>query len=328
MAIDLKQTRVVQEHKHSSPLISCRFQPGTDNVLFGAQDNRVWRWEPASDRKVEYAGHDSWVRGLAFTASGQVLTAGFDGRLILWSGGPDAPEPVRVQQAHDGWARAVAVSPDNQLVCTVGNDLLVKLWRLDTGELQQTFRGHQSHVYNVAFHPNGKRLATGDLKGNVFDWELGSDQPKRSFELKSLCIYDKTFQADIGGVRAMAFSGDGKLLACSGITNVTNAFAGVGNPVVEVWDWETGKQKIQLLSKGKLRGVGWGVAFHAEGSVIGLSGGGGGGHVLFWKLDAKDEYHQFKLPNTARDLAMNSAGTRLATAHYDGNLRILSLEAK
>ena len=56
-------------------------------------------------------------------------------------------------------------------------------------------------------------------------------------------------------------SGDGKRLACSGITNVTNAFAGVGNPSVVEFDWEAGKQRVAYLSKGKLRGVAWGAAF-------------------------------------------------------------------
>ena len=83
----------------------------------------------------------------------------------------------------------------------------------------------------------------------------------------------------------MTFDKDGKWLACSGITNVSNAFAGVGNPSVVVFDWKEGKQKIEHLSKGKLRGVAWGVAIHSDGTRIAATGGSGG-YLLFWKPDS------------------------------------------
>jgi hypothetical protein len=44
--------------------------------------------------------------------------------------------------------------------------------------------------------------------------------------------YDSTFMADIGGARGMTFKSDGSVLALSGITNVANAFAGIGKPGV------------------------------------------------------------------------------------------------
>jgi hypothetical protein len=70
------------------------------------------------------------------------------------------------------------------------------------------------------------------------------------------------------------------------------------------------------------------VALHPEGVTIGLSGGGGGGYLLFWKADQAEDFHRLKLPNTARDMDLCSDNLHVATAHHDGHLRITKLAAK
>jgi hypothetical protein len=81
--------------------------------------------------------------------------------------------------------------------------------------------GHANHVYNVAFTSDGARLVSGDLKGNIRDWDLATGEQLRTLDGAALWKYDPGFGADIGGVRGIDFSPDGKLLACGGITEVT-----------------------------------------------------------------------------------------------------------
>ncbi len=59
-----------------------------------------------------------------------------------------------------------------------------------------------------------------------------------------------------------------------------------------------------------------------------IAASGGGDYLLFWKPDQKDQFHDLKLPDTARDLDMHPNNIRLATAHYDGHLRICKMAAK
>src|SRR5262249_9164694 len=152
--------------------------------------------------------------------------------VLWWPGHADSPTPTRIVAAHDGWVRAVAVSADGQTVASCGNDHLVKLWSAADGKPLGTLQGHACHVYNVAFCPDGSRLVSADLKGVVKDWDWRKGEAVRELDAKALYKYDTGFRADIGGVRSIAFSADGSLLACAGITNVSNAFAGVGNPAV------------------------------------------------------------------------------------------------
>ena len=325
--MDVTQTHTVHDLAHGSPLISCRFDPSGQFVFAGAEDYRVWRWQIDDGVKTELPA-DAWVRGMAFADEGRtIITGGYDGRVIWWPVEIEKPKPARTIDAHQGWVRSVAVSPDGSTVASVGNDLVVRLWNAADGSLVREMTGHESHIYNVAFHPDGKRLATGDLKCNVFDWDVATGEKIRAWQAESLTKYDKTFLAFIGGFRGMTFSADGERLACCGITNVSNAFAGVGNPSVVEFDWEAGTPLVEHLAKGKIQGTAWGVALHPDGTTIGAVGGNGG-FLLFWKPDGKEEFHQMKLPNTARDLDLSPDGLHLATAHHDGHLRIHKMDVK
>jgi len=324
--MDVSKTHTLHEIKHGAPLISCRFDPSGKYAFVGSQDFKIWRITVA-DGSETALDVNAWVRGIAFADKGKtVITGGYDGRLIWAPVEGNSLKATRTIEAHDGWIRAVAASPDQKLIATVGNDLKVKLWSASDGKLIREMLGHESHIYNVAFHPDGKRLVTGDLMCNLIEWDVETGKPARTWKAESLLKYDKTFKAFIGGFRSMTFSKDGNQLACSGITNVSNAFAGIGNPSVPVFDWKKGELLTEHLSKGKLKGVGWGVAIHPDGTIIACVGGSGG-HLLFWKPDDANEFFTMKLKNDARDLDLSPDGLHLATAHHDGYLRIHRMKA-
>jgi WD40 repeat protein len=328
--IDPTKTHELLQHKHDRPLVACRFDSCGRYVFFGAEDNLVHRFDLQSKAVTPFAAHDSWVRALGFSPDGKLLySGGYDGRLVVWPVADDNPQPIRVIEAHHGWLRALVVSSDAEHIATCGNDNLVKLWNAADGVLLATFKGHQSHVYNVAFAPSGETLLSCDLKGVVKEWDMTSGSLKRDLvPAAALHKYDTSFRADIGGARGIAFSTDGKQLALSGITNCTNAFAGIGNVAVVLIDMAENKLALQFEAKEKINGVCWGIAHHPEGFWIGLAGGGGGGWLYFWKGDAAQEFHKLKLPNDGRDLALSPDKSQLAVAHADKTLRLYAVHEK
>ena len=334
--IDYTKTHVELDHKHDSPLLSCRCSRTKNVVFFGAEDYSVWRWDWGQDKKVTLPT-DAWVRGIAISPDDQtVITGGFDGRLIWWPAHAEQPAATHTIEAHDGWARAVDISPDGKLVASVGNDHVVRIWDFATAKLVKELSGdeskedaiaHRSHVYNVVFHPNGKSLVTGDLMGQLIEWDLESSAAKRVWTAETLSKYDKGFRAQIGGFRTLRFNADGSKLFASGITNVTNAFAGVGNPSIVEFNWADNKQLVEYLSKPQLQGVAWGMVLHPDGPIIGAHGGSGGS-LMFWKPGEAESAHQLKLPQNARDLDLVHDHERLAVACSDGHLRVCLMNPK
>jgi WD40 repeat protein len=322
---DPVRTRMVLELRYNSPLLGCRFDPTGRFVFAGAQDNTIQRWTLAGGQRVACEGHRSWVRALAFQAAERKLISGdYAGRVLIWSTDAAPPTPERTIEAHRGWVRAIAVSPDGQRFATCGNDNLVKLWSFATGELLREFSGHNWHVYNVAFHPAGTHLASADLHGNVKDWNLADGREVRTLDATLLFRYDPTFRADHGGVRSMAFNADGSLLACAGITDVTNAFAGIGRPAVVLFNWQSGQRQQVLRPQANFQGTAWGVGFHPHGFIAG-AGAGNGGALWFWRPDQAASFHTVTLPNNARDLHMHPDGRRLAIPFFDSAVRIYEM---
>ena len=320
--IDPAKTKLAAQAQHAAGLIGCRFSPDGKAVFASSQDSAVIRWSPDLKSKTVLAGHKSWVRAIAF-AGDLMLTADWAGRIIARPWRDIAPKERWSVQAHRGWCRALAVSPDGKTLASCGNDHRVRLWSLPDGKPTATLEGHESHVYNVAFHPGGKALASADLMGLVKEWTLPGGAAKRTLDARILHKYDKTFGADIGGVRSMAFDGEGKRLACAGITNVSNAFAGIGNPLVVQFDWESGKQAL-LKPKKAFQGTAWGVAFHPQGFVLGV-GGGNGGALWSWGAGDTAARTTLALPGNARDLSLHPGGRLLAIPFDNGFVRLYAM---
>ena len=327
--IEPEKVHQVAEFKYSGPLLTCRFDPAGQFVFASAEDFSIQRWNIAGGDPTAMKAHQSWVWMLAFHPTGTTMySAGYDGRVIFWNAASETPEPQRTLEAHNGWVRAVAVSPDGKLLATCGNDHLVKLWNTADGGLVDTLAGHGHHVYNVAFDPVRPVLVSGDLKGVVCEWDLATGEELRTYDALPLWKYDKGFRADIGGIRSIAFSADGKHLACGGITEVTNAFAGIGHPLVVVFDTETGEKVQSCVASKKFRGKVTGVFVHPEGFVVGATSGHDGGHLLFWKLADPKEFFDFKMPDSARALDLHADKKRLVTAEPGGMARVWEMTEK
>lgn len=328
--LDPKQAHIVSQWKHDSPLNACRFDPRGRYVFTGSEDNLVERFSLEDGKRVDFkGGHDTWVRGLACSPVGRhLVSGGCEGSLTWWEIEGDSGKMVRRNQAHQGWIRSVDISADGKYVASGGNDHRVRVWDVAGGESVHEIKQHQRHVYNVTFHPDSGSLFSGDLMGRVLETDLASGKTKKEFDAAELHTYHKGQQTDFGGVRGMAINPAKKKLAAGGTYKGSNPFGAIHEPLVLLFDLETGKLEKKLVASGIKRGVIWRLAWLNEETLCGVCGGGDGGFLIFWNLSSEKDFHRFKLPNLARDMDVHPDGLQVATAHYDRQVRITRLAKK
>jgi WD40 repeat protein len=321
---------VVSQWPSDRPLNACRFSPAGKFVICGREDAVVERFSLTDGAKASLVGgHDSWVHAIGFSPDGsQLISGGCDGRLCWWDAIAETPTLIRAIDAHQGWIRAIDVSPDGRLLASAGNDNMVRLWHVGDGTLAGEFAGHTRHVYSVAFHPSGEFLLSGDLVGSLRQWSVAEGREVRTFDATALHSYNDGQQVDFGGIRALAVSSDGKWLAAGGLHKATNPLGAIHEPLVALFNWESGQLERQQIAEGITKGVIWRLCWLADGCLLGLSGGGDGGILIFWKPDAEKDFFRFALPSLARDMDVHPDGIQVATAHYDRHLRITRLAAK
>lgn len=204
-------------HKQISSPLSAELHPGDwVNDLAISPDGR-WLAATAAQGTVQIYEMETWkrhaslptltasVNGLAWSPDGNLLAAACtDGRLVV-SGFPPSTEGSFTIASHDGEANDVIFSPDGRTLYSCGDDHLAKSWDVETGMLQQEFRGHGREVERIALAPDGRWLATASSDQTFATWDTESGDQRQHWEFLT------------GRVVCVAFSPDGRQLTAGTI---------------------------------------------------------------------------------------------------------------
>ena len=81
------------------------------------------------------------------------MSAGTDGTVRWWN--PKLGVLLATVQAHDGWVRAVRISPDGQTVASCGEDGVIKLWDMHSYKHLGTLRADRPYERLDISHTRG-----------------------------------------------------------------------------------------------------------------------------------------------------------------------------
>jgi len=199
-------------------------------------------------------GHTSVVYAVAFSPDGTLLASGScqssgppeaceSGEIRLWT--VSTGQPMDVLHGHRAWILGLAFDPTGQLLASSSEEIL--LWDLPSRSVRHTLSTGQpvEEVQAVAFRPDGRLLASGDLRA-VRLWEVSTGNPWRIFDVPTW-VYD------------VAFSPDGKLIA-----------AALGQPDNAIRIWEVDSGQLSHVLQGHRDEV-LSVAFSPDGKLLASS---------------------------------------------------------
>jgi WD40 repeat protein len=265
-------------------------------------------WAPATvmasggrDGRVVVGGRDGdaggpWVERVAWRPDGGLLAAAVGRRLQLWS---IAGECVGVTTDLPATVASIAWHPRG-IVCAAATYGGVRLVRAN-GAAVVDHLSWTGSVLELAFSPDGRRLAHGNQDASVHFWDL-----KRGGELEMTGYETK--------VRELAWTGDGRYLLTGGGATITAwDFHRAGGPAgSRPLELETHEDRVTAL------------AGQPRGDLV--ASGGRDGRLLVWRPGSDD----LPLAGTALDGAVSALrwspdGRRLAAGADGGEVVVLDV---
>jgi WD domain, G-beta repeat len=87
---------------------------------------------------------------------------------------------IRTLEGHTGEIRALAISSDGHMGLSGSVDNSMRLWDLDAGKEQRSFKSHNKQVWGVAFVPGGKQVLSASWDGTVKLWDITTGEAIRT----------------------------------------------------------------------------------------------------------------------------------------------------
>jgi len=204
------------------------------------------------------------------------------------------------QRLEDVGVKSIRISPDGQMIVSGGDDDTVKIWDLETGELQKTLWGHDGPVQSVDISPDGQTIASGSWDNTIKLWDLATGE------------LQQTLTGHNNNVMSIAISPDGETLA-SGTSDITG---GSGDNTIKLWDLATGELQ-QTLSLGTAQSDSvTHLAIHPDGQT--LISSDYSGVIKIWNLTTGELQQTLTgYPDSIRSFEISPDGQTLVVGHSE-----------
>ena len=337
--------RTVTEHAGDKNSIA--FSPDGGTLAISNVDNSVNLYESGSGKLARTLAGSEIAGPSAFSPDGRLLVTKSlpeKGNLKIWD--VHTGKLVQSFNGHGGDVIALAFSPRDSLIASIGSDKSLKVWEPEAGKLVVNLTATLTLV-DVAFSPDGETIASADdvtiklwdARTGKLKTEIHSDIPSRNFQPP---------------VRSIVFSPNGGLLAVSSYDHVftlldvgtgkakynfdqdsqpySAAFSPDGNTVVTAcqpkalyfWNLETAELKLKIGTEA----ASYAVAFSPDGKTIASDAGFFDRAVSVWDAQTGILMRQLTGHDSAiMILVFSPDGRKLCGAQSDTAVRIWDMDS-
>ncbi len=235
-------------------------------LAYAACMDGVYRVVLESGQAARLYEHQSYVSSVAVVPEcDTLLSSGYDGQLVWYD--ITRQTVYRRVHAHQFWSWDMSVSPDGRLVASVTGQYLagaqdyaplaelepsVRIYEVRTGNPLYALP-HVPSVQAVAFSPDSRFVAAGNLMGEVRIWDATNGEQVAQWKTDDLTSWGIIkSHCYLGGIFAMQFSADGEYLLIAGMGPMKDPMAGNGRQLWQKFAWrETPARRVDQTHDGE-----------------------------------------------------------------------------
>lgn len=239
-----------------------------------------WLWGGAVVLLMLAGGYAAW----------QVIPASY----LLQTTHSQQATLLRVLAGQMGTARSLVFTPDGRRLVTGGDDHIIRVWNVDTGQQLFSLSGHASAIKGLAVKSDGSMLVSASDDQTIKLWNLGNGQELRT--LKGHTSY----------LNAVVISPDGQLLASAS-----------ADQTVRIWDLDTG-QELRIFT-GHTSYVN-AIVFSPDGQL--LASASADRTIMLWNAKTGELLHTLEGHGSyVNAIAFTPDGEHLISASADQTIR-------
>jgi WD40 repeat protein len=184
--------------KHEDYIWSVAFHPTGNFLATGSDDGKIGLWNVREKQHIDSIKVDARrIRSVAFSPNGKKLacvrsdkgTARGEYNIWVWnfleSNRKSRYElKYKLPLVHKDWLWSLAISHDNQILASAGEDKIICLWDLSTGTHITNIEQHKAMIYSVAFSSGERILASGSGDRTIMLWNIAD--PHNPVHLRTL----------------------------------------------------------------------------------------------------------------------------------------------